>query len=1524
MIRIWIYSSLATAISAAPFSIWAEEGDKKGEAPSHQLPVSSKDGYTINYNTVSIVEYIRFASKICNTNFIFNEVELPFTVTVVSDAPITPENVMATLIQTLRIHGLSLLEQGNNLVIHKSTSVRQPATLVFGDEKNTTNAPIITRVFRLKNANVDSVAAIVRPMISEEALIEVSHETRQLILTDATSVVDKIAALIENLDSPHSSLEIRNFESKYNKPEYLIELASQIMHPIAQGNPFILVPQTLANAIFIVSTPELNEKAAAVLASLDTPPKKVVLSERKIKSENIFVIKLEHRGGDEIIRSLKDISNNLQESGILENDLIETIDGAKWIRETNSLMFVGSAESNIKVKELVASLDIGDRGESKASFFVYRPQNRSIEEIQKSMQEMVDNLIKTKGADDSLIVTIRSQKANPLTNTLLYSGDPATFAKIKDLLLTVDTPSAKASKSTSRQNFFVYKIQAASADQIETSLKSFAKSLENSGLSESGIVEAINNVKYIKETHSMVFVGSDEALKRLQEIVPQFDAGIGQQAVPPSTQFLAYKPQIQKGEILVKLLKETLDNLKANLSDPALLHSLESMKWVKNTNTLLFTGDPTSLSRVEHLLSTLDVPSAASQKREAMRGNYYMYKLQNPHGEIVEKDLENILSNMKSAGMKDSSLVKVLENLRYIKETDSILLTGDPAAIEEAKEIIAKYDLPRAAAPARNVYMFKPENASVPKVEKALQEIRASLTQGELSDPSLLAIISSMKFVDSTHSFIFTGTPEAITKIQVILKEIDSAAPLALKGNYFMYKLQNPHGEVVEEDLENILRNMKAAGMKDSPLVKVLENMRYIKETDSLLLTGDPAAVEEAKEIIAKYDQPRAVGPTRNVFMYRPENVSSAKIEKAFSEIQSSLTRGEMSDPALLAAISSMKYVDSTHSFIFNGTPEAITKIQIFLKEIDASSQAPINVGQSTFFFYKLKYATGTQITASIKTITNDLKKSGTSDVAFMNALESLKYVRETNSLMFTGPEEALTKVQVLVSQFDVSGTKAAPKEAVVGASEFFVYKPQSLSGADLETTMHDFGENLKASGLNDPGLFSTLQTMKYNEKTQSLVFTGDQKSLDRVKQLLKEFDNATNLPAGVTGDSTIQAIDNTSFLVYKLEFHKGGEIQTALRQIAKDLTLSNATVNQDLLNSIHSLQWIEVTNSLLCSGDQETLTRLRELIKNLDIPLKQVFIEVLVIETEMTNGLSFGLEWGGKVKYKDKLATSFNNFIPTDKVPYASDTFQGALGSINPPAITPKPSMIPFAPDFEMGVIGDIIKYNGNAFVSLGSLLNALEQDKETTVVMTPKIIAQDSKKATIFSGKNIPFAGSFVSNQTTSTLSTTNLEYRDVGFSLSITPVLGNSEIITMEISLDSSTQLENTSGSTITFSPTQSAQGITTSRTTMDTTVHVPNKNFLILTGMVNNSNVRTKTGIPCLGGIPILGAAFSSKGDTTSNTNVVIFLRPTIINSLEEMKKLTADQEEFFRNQAGTPALEHNYDEGMELIKSPDDE
>lgn len=1363
-ILLFSFSLLFVVLHAEEEVTKNEEIAKKDQVPEALSAICAKDGYTINYNTVSIVEYIRFVSKICNVNFIFNEAELPFTVTVVSDAPVTPDNVMATLIQTLRIHGMMILEQGNNLVIHRSETVRQPATLVFGDEKNPSKTPIVTRVFRLRNANVDSVAAIIRPMISDGALVEVSHETRQVILTDATMVVDKIAALIENLDSPHTSLEIRNFETKYNTPEYLITLANQIMTPIAQGNPFILVPQSLANAIFIVSTPELNEKAATVLTNLDTPPKKTVLAERKIKSENIFVVKLEHRPGDEILKSLREMADKLQQSGVLENDLIETIESAKWIRETNSLMFVGSPEANIKIKELVTSLDQGialDGGQP--SFFVYRAQNRPLDEVQRSMQEIADNLSKTKGANETLIAAIRSQKPNPLTNTLLYSGDADTFSKIKELLLTVDTPSAKGAKAAGRANFFVYKIQMGDPDRIQASLKSFAKNLSASGLPEDGLIDSVNNVKYIPETHSLIFVGPDDALKRLQEILPQFDA----EQIPMSSQFLAYKPKFVKGEILVKQLKETKDQLKSTLADPALLRSLESMKWVKNTNTLLFTGDAASLKKIEDLIATID-------------------------------------------------------------------------------------------------------NASV-----------------GVKEPK--------------------------------------------KTSYYIYKLQYPNGEAVEEDLDNLVKTMKTSGMKDAPLAYVLDNIRYVKETNSLLLTGEPEAIEEAKELIAKHDIPRGAGEKSSFFVYKPQHTNPAKLEKAIQDTINSLKNAELSDPDLLSALSSMKYVDATHSFVFTGNPETIAKVQGLLKEIDApGTQGPFQLGKTTFYFYKLKSATGSQITASLKNIVSDLKKSGTSDTDFLSALESVKFVRETNSLMFTGTEDALAKVQTVVSQFDVPGPGTPPKvEQKLGPTDFFVYKPQSLSGPDLEATLHDFAENLMASGLNDPALFNTLNTMKYNEKTQSLVFTGDPKTLERVRQLLNQFDIPANLPPGGPGEPTIQAIDNTSFLVYKLEFHKGDEIQNALRQIAKDLLITNAPVNQGLLNSINSIQWLEITNSLLSSGDQETLTRLRELIKNLDVPLKQVFIEVLVLETSLNNAVTFGLEWGGKVNYKDRVAASFNNFAPGSRgasPPQSPNLpWEAELNAVNAKGHFPDPAQIAFQPNFQTGVIGDIIKHNGISFTSLGSLLNALEQDTETTIVMTPKIIAQDSRPATIFSGQNVPFAGSFITNnQGGGTLQTGNFEYRDVGMSLSITPVLGNSDIITMDISLDMSSQVSNSTGAQIIIGANASATGITTDRTTMQTTVHVPNNNFLVLSGFVRNQNTKVKSGIPCLGGLPLIGAAFTQNNDNNNNSNIVIFMRPTIINSLEDMKKLSSRQEEFFREQAGTPGLEHNFNEGMELIKSPEDE
>jgi type II secretory pathway component GspD/PulD (secretin) len=1322
-----------------------------------------QDGYTINYTTLSILEYIRFASKICKTNFIYDETDLNFTITVVSDEPVTPQNVMATLLQVLRIHGLELLEQDNSLVIHKQPGVKQLGTVVTG-APGEGNAPIVTRIFRIKHTKAESIAAIIRPMISNSAIIEASPDTKQIILTDVTANVDKVAALIENLDSPHTLFDIKSYEAHHNSPEYLIQVATQIMDPIAGGQPFILVPQLHANAIYIVSTPDLVEKALTLFSSLDVPQKRS-LGALPQKGDTIFVYKVLHRSGDEVLKGLMNIGANLEQAGNPDPDLIRVIDNARWNRDTNTIMIVGSKVATDQVKDFLSALDTPISAATayadKTSFFVYKPIYRPAEEIEQAITEMAKNLVGTKGADQSLIDTINSVKINPSTHTLIFSGEEKNFVRIRDMLSTIDTLSGKG-KTAVKNNFFIYKIQHADPSALQTSLRNFVKTLDKTNAGDAGLINAINGMKLLKENNSILFTGSDVDLKQIETLVPSFDVGAGQ--MPSSSQFFIYKPVHQTGDQLVTALKDITTNLKnEHLSDPALIRSLETMKWVKSTNSLMFTGDPASLAKVETLIGTVDKPAAA-------------------------------------------------------------------------------------------------------------------------------------------------------------------------KPGYFIYKVQHTTGDAIEEDLDLFAKNLRASGFKDPRLLDVIDKMRYVKETNSLVLSGDPSAIEEVKGLIAQYDFPRkAVAPTSsNFFMYKPVHLTANQIEGSLHDIGSNLKKAGLADPNLLNAIESAKYVSTTNSLIFTGTPDALQKIQTLIKDIDVppAVHAPIqHIGKTTFLLYKLKHANGPQIVSSLKAMTNDLKKTS-GDKDLVAALNTMKYVKETNSLFFTGTQEALGKVQTLLDKFDVTGLSGSE---IPSATNFFVYKPQSLPGPELEKIITDFGENLKASGLADPELFNAIASARWNEKTLTLVFTGTPKALDQVKTLLTDFDvpggSGQQLPK-TSLEPTIQAVDNISFLVYKLQFHKGDEIQGALRQIAKDLLMNNAPVNKNLLNSINSIQWLEVTNSLLASGDQETLTRLRELIKNLDIPLKQVFIEVLVIETNLTNALAFGLEWGANYKYRDKFATTMSNTAPTSSPSsgfgaFSPDTTMKSLGTLVPPT-TPTTTMLPSSGTgaFDLGVIGEVIRHNGQTYLTLASLLQALQQDTETNVIDTPKILTQDGRTSSIFVGRNIPFVGSFVSNTTNSTINSTNIEYRDIGLNLTITPVLGNSDIVTLDINLDRSQTLTDVSQASLT--PGQTANGIVTSKTTMQTTVHVPDDNFLILSGAVLNSNAKVKTGFPCLGGLPLVGALFSSNNDVISNTNIVIFIRPHIINSIEDMRTITTHEEEFFRDQAGTPFLERFFDNGMEMIKTPDDE
>ncbi len=1010
----------------------------------------TKDAYTINFTNVSIIEYIRFVSKITGLNFVFNDQELQFNVTIVSEEPITTKNIMTALVQVLRINGLVLLEQENNLIITKNANVAQIPTIVSADltDQHVKTAPIVTRIFRIKNTTADSVAALIKPMVSASALIEVSKETRQLIVTDIITNVDKIASLLLSLDAPHSPLEIETYVAKHVSPLELISLATQIVSPFAEGNPLLFVPQIDTNSIFIVSTPYLIERSMTVIEDLDTP---------------------------------------------------------------------------IKVSRLSG-------GGINASFYVYKIENASEEQMRDALKQMIDNIEASSNPDKEL-------------------------------------------------------------------------------------VEAMKSMRWIRENNSLVFTGTPRALDEIRALLPTFDVEPAQskRALEMGSNFLMYKPVSRTGEELMSGMKEIGGKLKTSgLADPALLHTIDKMQWVPDTNSLLFTGDPETLKKIQDMLTEMDAsPSmAAGGARE-----FFIYKLQSASGADVLNNLEKIAADLPHEDALAAMLARTIHNTKWVKENNSLLITGPTFAVEKVKDLIAQFDTPGAGAGG--------------------------------------------------------------------------------KASFLIYKPQYQSADFIQNALKNIAKDLEHASAVDMNLVKTIRSMRYVPSTDSIL---------------------------------------------------------------------------------------------------------------------------------------------------------------------FTGSADSLAKVQSLLETIDTSGAPSKTQRIPSAALNYVLYTPKYQSGPDLIQILCDFERNLINSGVSDQQLFDTISNLKWMDQTSSLVITGNDESIKKVQDLLEKFDVPGKAQEGIA--SSIETFENTSFLVYKLQYHQGTDIITAVKQVATELGKSPSTATQNLVTAINSLQWINVTNSLIATGEQEVLTKLKDLVQSLDVPLKQVFIEVLIIETSLANLQNFGVQWGSRAKYMDKVAAGFSNIPGVN--PFTGGTqntnLTAPLSPVNA-TVFPNPSLIPFPPGFDLSSIGDIIMHKGRSFISLGALVQALQTDADSTIALNPKLICQDTNNSTIFVGQNIPYTGSTlnVAGGNFSSV-TSNIEYRDIGMNLSITPYLGNGDVITLEISNDLSTQISAASNQNI------PPNGILTTHTSLNTRVHVPDRHFVCLTGMISDSKTHFKSGIPCLGGLPVIGAAFSENDRT----------------------------------------------------------
>ncbi|MBI5025762.1 MAG: hypothetical protein HZC12_03340 [Nitrospirae bacterium] len=311
-----------------------------------------------------------------------------------------------------------------------------------------------------------------------------------------------------------------------------------------------------------------------------------------------------------------------------------------------------------------------------------------------------------------------------------------------------------------------------------------------------------------------------------------------------------------------------------------------------------------------------------------------------------------------------------------------------------------------------------------------------------------------------------------------------------------------------------------------------------------------------------------------------------------------------------------------------------------------------------------------------------------------------------------------------------------------------------------------------------------------------------------------------------------------------------------------------------------------EDINALIIKTDPRSYLAILETLKKLDIPAKQVLIEVLIAEVSLTDKTQFGIEWMLKTTASIEgkhhpLVTGFTSEAQPGTIAPQISATTGEVTSI----ITTPSAGTAFAALIKPGRYGAIL----NAFASLGKL----------NVLSSPHILAMDNKEAKIEIGDEIPIATGFQQQPATSTTTGTTsfvaagqIQYRTTGIILTVTPHISEKNMVKLKISQEISSRGVDISLAGIT-SPSFTKRKA-------ETIGVVQNGHTLIIGGLMSEQKNKTREGIPLLSRIPIIGHLFGVTTDEVKKTELLVMVTPHVITSPEEADAITKE----FQNKVKT--------------------
>jgi len=318
----------------------------------------------------------------------------------------------------------------------------------------------------------------------------------------------------------------------------------------------------------------------------------------------------------------------------------------------------------------------------------------------------------------------------------------------------------------------------------------------------------------------------------------------------------------------------------------------------------------------------------------------------------------------------------------------------------------------------------------------------------------------------------------------------------------------------------------------------------------------------------------------------------------------------------------------------------------------------------------------------------------------------------------------------------------------------------------------------------------------------------------------------------------------------------------------------------------------IEESNALMIRATAGEYDAILGAIKRLDIVPLQVHIEAKILQVDLSNGLSMGVEWFFENALNNRANAAYHAARRLNPARDVWSSHSGTAGSA--------------------GLAWTFLNVEAEA------LITALQNESSVQVLSAPSLVVLNNKDASINVGKQIPVVsavlnspyGSVVGGGTDGTGTGTGVggynpssyvQFRDTGIKLNVTPRVNPGGLVYMEISQEESTPGE-----------TQDATGnVPVDRRSIETEIAVQSGETVLLGGLIKETRLDGKKGVPGLSKIPLIGRLFGSTDTGSTRQELLVLITPTVIDSAESAAQLTEDYRSRFKGLK--PLLKRQNDE-----------